>query len=421
MKNIKAIVEQLTNTSSTNDKITILRSNKDNELLKKVIEYTYNPNKKYGISEKVLDSITKVERRGSCDKNIFELLDVLASNNINDLLRIEISKFATNNKDMWPLYRMIILKDLRCNISSKTIAKVWKGLIPEHKVMLASKFEGEIKGKVAVTTKMDGIRISAIVENGKVKWLTRQGKEVLGLNELTEQILNITNGNLFIDGEILALNPGGLNSDDLFRKTTKIVNSKETNKVGLRFVTFDVCDLEDYYSSENNVTYTERRLCLEELICSNKQSLIDIVKLHTVTDDVNEIRILLDEVISEGSEGLMLNYIDKPYDFKRSRGILKCKKFHTVDLRVLDVVEGTGKHKGKLGSVVVDYKGYRLNVGSGFADDEREYIWNNPGDIIGKIIEVSYFEESKNEQGGLSLRFPIFKSIRFDKNEVSYN
>jgi DNA ligase-1 len=37
-----------------------------------------------------------------------------------------------------------------------------------------------------------------------------------------------------------------------------------------------------------------------------------------------------------------------------------------------------------------------------------------------QIVEIQYFEESNNEQGGLSLRFPVFKRVRDDKNEESY-
>ena len=93
----------------------------------------------------------------------------------------------------------------------------------------------------------------------------------------------------------------------------------------------------------------------------------------------------------------------------------------TCDIMCLRVEEGEGKYEGKLGKIICDYKGYELGVGSGFTDEEREYFWNNPQKIINKIVEVQYFEESKNSKGELSLRFPVFKWVREDKNKESYN
>lgn len=92
----------------------------------------------------------------------------------------------------------------------------------------------------------------------------------------------------------------------------------------------------------------------------------------------------------------------------------------TCDLKIIDFEEGTGKYKNSLGALVVDYKGYRLGVGSGFSDADREYIWNNRGVLLGRIVEVQYFEETSNQNGGLGLRFPVYKCIRELGKEVSY-
>jgi DNA ligase-1 len=40
--------------------------------------------------------------------------------------------------------------------------------------------------------------------------------------------------------------------------------------------------------------------------------------------------------------------------------------------------------------------------------------------MIGKIIEVQYFEETTNADGGISLRFPVFKDVRTDKLEADF-
>lgn len=423
MLKIVEIIERLRNTSSTNEKEAILKENKDNELLKKVLYFTYHPHMKYKVTEKTI--VTDIEYSPSKWNNIFEVLEELSKSNINDNLRREIGYFLSGVKDDGErtLYIQMLLKDLRCNISEKTINKVWKKLIPTHAVMLASKFEGELKGKVAVTTKMDGLRCSAIVEDGQVTWITRQGKIVEGLNDLTKAILNVTkDNNCFLDGELLAINDTGLASGELFRKTTKVVNSKMEDKKDVRFILFDYQTIDEFKERKCRTKYAKRRDIIERMSLNDYSNLISVVQMHTITDDTEEIYNLLTKVVAEGEEGLMLNYIDGMYEYKRSKEILKVKEFFTADLEVIGVEEGTGRNVGRLGALVVDYKGYEVKVGSGFSDEQREDFWKDKDNIIGKIIEVKYFEQSENQNGGISLRFPTFVRLRDDKtvDDISF-
>ena len=106
-----------------------------------------------------------------------------------------------------------------------------------------------------------------------------------------------------------------------------------------------------------------------------------------------------------------------------SKVILKVKKMQSADLKCIAVEEGTGQNVGRLGAAIVQLpigdKIYEVSVGSGFTFEDREYFWNNREEIVGKIIEVQYFEITQNQQGGYSLRFPVFKAVRNDKTEVS--
>ena len=94
---------------------------------------------------------------------------------------------------------------------------------------------------------------------------------------------------------------------------------------------------------------------------------------------------------------------------------MKVKYNESLDLKVVDILEGTNKYKGMMGALVVDYKGYRVGVGSGFSDEERQRFWDNPEEIIGKTIEVDTFGESKDQLGNVSLNCPIFRGVRYDK------
>ena len=221
-----------------------------------------------------------------------------------------------------------------------------------------------------------------------------------------------------IDGELIRKNIDNLSSDDNFRLTTKIVNSNSIDKQGLEFVIFDIVPIEEYNNKKSTMKYIDRIKLLDEKIgCGNKY--VRQVERFMITDNVEDIYKLLDKVVAEQKEGIMLNYLNSMYEFKRTKQLLKVKKMHTVDLRCLRIDEGDGRNKGKLGAIIVNYKGYEVSVGSGFSDEQRSYYWENPNEIVGKICEIQFFEESKNEKGGLSLRFPIFKWVR-EKDEESY-
>ena len=110
------------------------------------------------------------------------------------------------------------------------------------------------------------------------------------------------------------------------------------------------------------------------------------------------------------------------YEFKRTTGLIKIKSFHEVDLRCLEVHEGEGKYIGTLGAITVNYKGNKVQVGSGFTDEQRKYYWENQEQILDKIVTVKYKEESKNKDNDLlSLQFPVFMEVRTDKDEESYD
>ena len=129
MKTVFNIFEQISKTNSRNEKEDILKQNADNELLKKVLEYTYNPFKIYGIGEK---SFKDADIAEVSDLNIIQLLDYLLENNTGtDYNKLVVNTFILSQPEedrVW--YKRIILKDLKIGITESTINKVFPALVP---------------------------------------------------------------------------------------------------------------------------------------------------------------------------------------------------------------------------------------------------------------------------------------------------
>lgn len=428
---IVSIINELRNTSSSNAKIDILKRNIHNEGLQTILELTYNPHKKYKITEKTLKEGSET---GFTYSNLRMLTHTLATSNINDELRMITSNFlAQTDFIIRDLYRGVILKDLRIGLNVSTINKVWKGLIPtseggmDIKPMLANKFDFEKPpaGEFAVTEKLDGIRCLIVIEDGVIYLYTRQGKLIEGCveieNELKQMIQEWGINNLVFDGELLAT---GCNYETVYKETTKRVKNKNDVKTGIKYKIFDLLSLDEFVNKKCSRTYEERMRTLFNLFISSEKNgyttqFISPLKPLYIGNNLDTLVSLLDMYKKLGAEGLMVNLMDAPYEFKRSKAILKVKVMQTADLRIIGFEEGQGRNAGKLGALLVDFKGNAVGVGSGFTDYDREHIWNHQEQYLNKIAEIQYFEITKDKTGTESLRFPVWKFLREDKNEPS--
>lgn len=431
MKQVAEIIKKLQNTSGTNDKIAILKANIDNELLKKVLYYTYNPYMKYGLTEKTYDSI-KVTRFHDPNESgvttIFELLDLLAKSNINDNLRGISKKFIEQQEDisLKQMYKLMVFKDLKIGINATTINKVWEGLIPVFDVMLAESLhkqkEDFLDGKeFAITKKLDGHRLVYLPHSKK--FFTRQGQEMEGVEHLIPECEELSQGIYVLDGELIHRNYNNLKSDDLYRLTTSVARKKgkTKEKAHLEFHLFDVLPMGDFEKGVSVDGYEDRHYLLRRLF--EQAEGLDFVKMVEwlyVGNDTSKIFTLLDEVIAQGEEGLMVSLLEGVYECKRSKNLLKVKQFYDVDALVVGVYEGTKRNKGTLGGLTIKclYNGEEMitNVGSGFYKSERDLFYHHPETIVGKVIECKYFEISSNKKGGHDLRFCTYQHrIRDDK------
>lgn len=424
------LFKQIQETSNLNDKKAIIVANKDNELFKKCLRFLLDGNIVTGISSKkikkeVFPSSEMAPYYLSIHSTFEDVMNYLMKNNTGkDEDIYEIQAFLSGHEENRGFYEQMITKTFRLGADTKLVNKCIPGLIPTFDVMLGTPIDKvKLKGDewISISRKLNGTRCAFIGD----KCMTRQGKEYKGLDHIIKDIKAMGYSDFFIDGELLYKNEEGLSDSEAFQKGTGIAMSKEAEKTQLKFVVFDMFPLEEFWQGKSNLSYSQRKSkYLNEMRKDITKCLfvenIEIVPMCYEGTDHTEIWKWLDHAEENDWEGIILN-LDTPYECKRTKNLIKVKKFFSCDIKCTDVEEGSGRNKGTLGALVCNYKGNKVNVGTGFSDEDRKRIWQHPEDIIGKIISVKYKEETKNKDGGISIQFPVFESVRFDKNEPSYN
>lgn len=403
----------------------ILEENKDNELLKKVLWFVYNPYIVTGLSSKKINKIVNKQIKYAPAETIEEVFKYLQKHNTGTDIDIAYVLEFIQNKPDQEMYSQIFTKELKLGITSKTINKVFPNLIPEFNVMLAEKYWDRMEElektnpDIIITQKYDGVRCVAIHDKSGIKLFSRQGKPIEGLYDLEEQLLWLPFG--CFDGELL-LNKDNIPSKDLYRETVTVVNSKDQDKKDIVFNIFDTCEIKEFENGYCSVPCIERKKIIQELEEQMKPDWwksVPILYYGKYNKDI--VQQELNKQIALEHEGVMVNIANAPYEARRTKNILKVKAMQDCDLKIIGFEEGTGKNKGTLGAIIVDYKGFEVRVGSGFTDQDREYFWANQNELLGRVITVQYFEETTNKKdNSLSLRFPVYLELREKGKEVSY-
>ncbi len=311
-----------------------------------------------------------------------------------------------------------LLKDLSMGVSEKTINKCWPGLINYFEVQLADSLEdpSELKYPCYLEPKIDGIRAVCRVDakRQKVSFLSRGGQvlnntEPAGINAF---LLKFVNEDTVFDGELF-----GTNWNDTTRVTSKGEGEADPELVAnLRFYVFDAMPAADWDAQKCDLTYEQRRKEIKFTPMNSEINLSHILVQKTASHKVEsfaEITRIYNSYLLQKMEGVMLKDPNGLYTFKRSKTWLKHKPVETHDYPVLGAEEGEGKHKGRMGVLVLDLgDGKTCKVGSGFNDAEREEFWKMPP--VGRFVEVKFKEKTPD---GL-LREPIFLHLRMDKGKA---
>ena len=338
--------------------------------------------------------------------------------------------------EQWNMfYRRILIKDLRCGVSEKTVNKVAKKIgmpqysIPTFTCSLAhdsANHEKKMVGKKQIEVKLDGVRVLTIIRGNKVEMFSRNGKQFHNFDHIIEEIKEVLKDNqapydLVLDGEVMSAN---------FQDLMKQIHRKETvqNSDAVLHL-FDICPLEDFKKGKWDKPQSFRSAATKAWVEKHSSVLKHVQALEweevdLSTPEGNKRFVELNKTAVDGGyEGVMIKDIDAPYECKRTHAWLKAKPFIEITLKVVDVEEGTGRNEGRLGAIIVegedDGYNYHLNCGSGFTDDQRSSFWADRTNIIGSLVEIRADARTKSQDSETySLRFPRFKTFRgFDSNE----
>ena len=425
MLEVIKLFKQIQNTSSLNDKKAIISANKDNELFKKCLKFLLDGNVVTGISTAKIKKEIWLDRYVLRLDTFEEVMDYLAENNTGtDLNVLTVQMFIRANAEYRDFYEEMVTKKFRLGIDKKGVNKAIPNLIPTWDVQQAYPLDDKNMPKdgewFALSQKLNGNNNGVL--NGKC--ISRQGKEFIGMSHIIDDINKLSFKDMFFNGELIRKNEDNLPDDENFQIGTGVINSDDTDKTCIKFVIYEMLPKEEFLNGESKLTYKQRRKTYLDPLAEEIEKLglenIEVVPILYEGTDKSKIQEWLDKADDMGWEGCMLNK-DTKWKNKRNNGILKVKSFKHADILCTDVIEGDGKYKGTLGLIKCDYKGFELGVGSGFTDSQRDYYWNHRDEIVGKIVQIKYKGETKNKQGGLSVQFPIFETIRNDKTEPSYN
>ena len=337
-----------------------------------------------------------------------------------DAIELAMGVATTEQWNGW--YRRILIKDLRCGVSEKTVNKVVPGTVPVFTCALAhdsAKHEKKMTGKKQIEIKLDGVRVITVIQGDKVEMFSRNGKQFHNFGHIIAEIQEVLKEHpvpypLVLDGEVMSAN-----FQDLMKQVHRKDNVEANDAVLHLFDTIPLgCFQNGLWDKPQSFRSAITKAWVEEHadVLKHVQAL-DWEEVDLDTDEGQKRFVELNKAAVDGGyEGVMIKDVDAPYECKRTHAWLKAKPFIEVTLEVVDVEEGTGRNEGRLGAFVCsgtdDGKDIRVNVGSGFSDANRDDFWNHRDAIISNLVEVRADAVTQNQDGTYSLRFPRFKTFR---------
>ncbi len=394
----------------------LLAAESDNEVLKWMLNITYNPYVNLYIS-----APGKLVSRSNADADLsvlnqfVALVQQLSSRALTgNLARETIDKtlkLGSKHEEKW--MQRVLNRDLRIGVNAKTINKVWPGTVPEFKCPLAWKFEdhqAKVTYPVYVETKFDGHRLFVVYDakTDRVSAVSRGGRDKVNVSHVLDAIAKAAKnileagGQTFASGFVLDGELVGMTFNDSAAANRK----KNTDAAkALKFIVFDVCPRKKFESGEGwTLPLRRRRKLLKAAIKGNKH-LTGAVELSAAKLAANEDEVFQHyaEQRAAGLEGTMVKDRKGGYDMARTTAWLKLKSAEETTLSVVSAIEGRGKNVGKLGALVCKMPtGATSQVGGGWRYDCsvtgpacdkkrpvcRTCLWKKWPKLVGKRLDA---------------------------------
>lgn len=422
-KLLKQLIDELNVSNSTLEKTaTLSKPEYNTNFIKAILKATHNPFVQYYVTPKNIIKRSDLILNQS-HKDILDLLDDLGKRKITGHEAIaSVNAFIRDNNEYNEIILNIFDRNLKTRVSEKIINKVFPDLIPTFDVALANKYDEKMVKKVNfikdtwyASRKLDGVRCIVMIDNeGNITAFSRNGNEFFTLDKVKEALRPLNLKSIVLDGELCIINENG---DEDFQAILKEYNKKDHTIENPRFKIFDLLDLDDFQKKYSPQILSERQKRIESLLNSyNGVVLSHVVQWKVESGEhLTELNTMAQK---NGWEGIMIRK-DAPYEGKRSNNLLKCKQFFDAEYIVEDIdigpfriiVDGREVTEDMVRAVWIKHKEYPVSVGSGFSIEQRQYFYKHPDQIIGKEITVQYFEETTNQHGEISLRFPTIKAI----------
>jgi len=335
----------------------------------------------------------------------------------------------------------VLQHNMKIGITEKTYRKIAYPKEIQYEVALAKNIKdvkgvNPIDGTYLASRKLDGVRCTCFFtvvarETSDIHFYSRTNHEFFTLDNLKPYVAEIgsaieTDGQYVFDGECCSINENG---DEDFKSIMKVITKKDYTIENPAYRVFDFLTLDEFMMKVHSPIFSERyetmRALIQEAVehSSNPKELFFAIQplLQERIRSQEDFSRWKDYVATNNWEGFMLRK-DCPYENGRTKNLLKVKEFFDDEFIVNSIEigdktysepgKGNVEYKNCCTGLNITYKGNTVTVGSGLTRAQSVDWAKDPSKIIGKTINVQYFEETTDDKTGLpSLRFPTLKYV----------
>ena len=419
-KELREFVNEMNSSNSTNHKVEVLIKYKYHDFIKRILFYTYHPYWNFGVTSANLKKREDLIAPTEVYDDLFVMLDDFNERHMTGHSAIEATNRFIKDYEEWAdLIYQVIDRNLETRATTTLINKVNPKFIPTFEVALAhdaAKVKGVdiFDGTWFVSRKLDGVRCICFVHGDDVRFFSRNGKEFHTLGKVAEEIKRLGFTDIVLDGELCLMNEDG--SDD-FQGILKQIQRKDHTIENPRYQIFDILQPGEFAGDDESPLFSTRIESREQWLGDlGSSTILEMLPQIRITDE-DSLEELKNQSKDSNWEGLIARR-DSNYKPGRSKDMLKIKEFFDDEYVVTGLIMGpqrvivNGKEveEEMLSAITIQHKGSQVQVGSGFTIDQRRHYYRNIGEIMGATITVQYFEETTDQHGNHSLRFPVFKA-----------